>query len=108
MPAPLRMLTIGHSYCVALNRRIAHEILRESQGRWQVTVVAPEEMKGDLRPTPFEPIREELVRVEVVPVHWPEHIHFMLWGRRLKQILAEPWDLIHVWEEPYIVPGAQI
>ena len=30
------------------------------------------------------------------------------YSRRLKQILAEPWDMIHAWEEPYIVAGHQI
>jgi glycosyltransferase involved in cell wall biosynthesis len=104
----LRLLSIGHSYVVALNRRIAHEIARESHGRWEVTVVSPHEMRGDLRPTPFEPMDHEPCNIEVVPVHWPQQIHFMLYGSRLRNILSQKWDLIHSWEEPYIASGAQI
>src|SRR5262249_7659100 len=32
----------------------------------------------------------------------------MMYGRRLKQILREPWDLVHCWEEPYVLSGGQI
>ena len=104
----LRLLTIGHSYVVALNRRLAHEIAHESRGRWEVTVVSPDEMRGDLRPTPFERFDNEPCNVEVIPVHWPERIHLMLYGSRLRNILAQNWDLVHCWEEPYIASGAQI
>ena len=34
-----RLLSIGHSYCVALNRRLPEEIARVAG--WDVTVVAP-------------------------------------------------------------------
>ena len=102
------MLSIAHSYVVALNRRIAHEILRESGGSWEVTVVAPHEMRGDLRPTAFEPMSHEPCRVEVVRVRWPERIHCMLYSSRLRHILAEPWNLIHCWEEPFTAAGAQV
>lgn len=108
MRGQLRLLSIAHSYVVALNRRIAHEISREGQGKWDVTVVSPDEMRGDLRPTPFEHLKNEPCAVEVVPVHWPERIHFMLYGSRLRNILSRPWDLVHCWEEPYISCGAQI
>jgi len=108
MPPAVRVLSIAHSYVVALNRRIAHEILRESGGRWEVTVVAPHEMRGDLRPTAFEPMSEEPCRVEVVRVRWPERIHCMLYSSRLRQILGERWSLVHCWEEPYTASGAQV
>ena len=44
-----RLLTIGHSYVVALNRRLPDEIARQASGRWSVTVAAPAHYHGDLR-----------------------------------------------------------
>ncbi len=33
----------------------------------------------------------------------------MLYGRRLRQLLrGEPWDLVHCWEEPYLLCGGQV
>lgn len=32
----------------------------------------------------------------------------MTYGWQLKQILQQRWDLIHCWEEPYILAGGQI
>ena len=39
-----RLLSIGHSYCVALNRRLPEEIARVAG--WDVTVVAPSFFSG--------------------------------------------------------------
>ena len=36
-----RLLTIGHSYVVATNRRLAHEMAIAGAGEWEVTCVAP-------------------------------------------------------------------
>ena len=44
-----RLLTIGHSYVVASNRRLAHEMALQGSGRWQVTAVAPARFRGDMR-----------------------------------------------------------
>jgi hypothetical protein len=40
------LLTFGHSYVVALNRRLAHELSRASQETWEVTVAAPQWFHG--------------------------------------------------------------
>ena len=71
MPSPAvakrarrRLLTIGHSYCVAVNRRLAHEMAREGGEDWEVTAVAPEFFHGDLRP-----IRTE--RMDSIPARAP-------------------------------------
>jgi glycosyltransferase involved in cell wall biosynthesis len=32
----------------------------------------------------------------------------MLYGRELSSLLAEPWDLVHCWEEPYVAAAYQI
>ena len=44
-----RLLTVGHSYVVALNRRLAHEMESSSAGRWEVTAAAPASFPGDLK-----------------------------------------------------------
>jgi glycosyltransferase involved in cell wall biosynthesis len=35
-------------------------------------------------------------------------VHVFSYGRKLKRLLGEGWDLIHAWEEPYIWAGGQI
>ena len=103
-----RLLTIGHSYCVAVNRRLAHEMAREGGQDWEVTAVAPEFFHGDLRPIRTERISGELCRLETVPAFLSNRIHFFFYGRKLREILSRPWDVVHCWEEPYIVAGGQI
>ncbi len=101
-----RLLTIGHSYAVTLNRRLPNELARLSD--WDVTAVGPARFRGDfgwhaLEPTPAEPCR-----VVPVPVHFSRWIHLMRYGRKLSSLLAEPWDLVHCWEEPYVAAAHQI
>ena len=103
-----RLLTIGHSYCVALNRRLANEMAREGGNDWEVTAVAPEFFHGDLRPIRAERISGELCRLETVPAFLSNRIHFFFYGRKLHEILKRGWDVVHCWEEPYIVAGGQI
>jgi glycosyltransferase involved in cell wall biosynthesis len=107
MPRPLRLLSIGHSYCVALNRRLVNEMARESGGAWEITAVAPSFFPGDLRPVPLEADPNEACRLEGIPVHFASHIHLMIYGARLRRLLAQSWDCVHCWEEPYILSGAQ-
>jgi glycosyltransferase involved in cell wall biosynthesis len=108
MPRPRRLLTVGHSYVVALNRRLAHEMARAGGSEWEVCAAAPLYMKGDLRPIPLETRSDESCRVEPVAAYLTNRIHLMLYGWRLKTLLAEGWDVVHAWEEPYIIAGAQI
>ena len=101
-----RLLTIGHSYCVGANRRLAHELTRTSG--WNVTVVAPTRFRGDFRvhTTSAEP--DEACTLEPVPVHLASRVHTMLYGARLRTLLREPWDVVHCWEEPYVAAAAQV
>ena len=103
-----RLLSIAHSYCVALNRRLAHEMAIAGGGEWEVTAVAPEFIRGDLRPISLEAAEGEACRLEPVPVYLSRHIHLMFYGRRLREILREKWDLVHCWQEPYILVGSQV
>lgn len=104
-----RLLSIAHSYSVGLNRRLAHEMARVGKGRWEVTAAAPNFLQGDLRPIPLVVNPDEPCRVVGVPARGTRRVHVMLYGRRLRRLLKdEPWDLVHCWEEPYILAGAQV
>jgi glycosyltransferase involved in cell wall biosynthesis len=106
MKARKRLLTIGHSYCVALNRRLPHEMARA--GGWDVTAVGPARFHGDFGWHTLEPVNGELCTVVPVPVRFSRRVHVMRYGRALSSLLAEPWDLVHCWEEPYVAAAAQI
>lgn len=103
-----RLLTIAHSYGIALNRRLANEMAVAGTGEWDVTCVAPEFLQGDLRPVHLERSENEACRLEAVPLRFSRRIHAMWYGRRLRQILREPWDVVHCWQEPYIAVGGQV
>lgn len=108
MAKPRRLLTVGHSYVVALNRRLGHEMAIAGRGEWDVTVAAPKFMHGDLRPIALERYANEACRLVEVGVHFSKHIHTMVYGWGLRRVLREPWDLVHCWEEPFVLSGAQI
>jgi glycosyltransferase involved in cell wall biosynthesis len=104
---PLRLLTIGHSFVVALNRRLPHEIARISGGRWEVTVVAPKFVSAELRDITLEAGTNELCHVEQVDLHASGRLHVMLFGFRLRELLRQRWDMVHIYQEPYIFAGWQ-
>jgi glycosyltransferase involved in cell wall biosynthesis len=106
---PRRLLTIGHSYGIALNRRLADAMARVGADRWEVTAVAPEWLAGELRPVPFEPNPNEKNTTLVVPVYFSQRVHHLLYGRTTRQIVRQRnWDLIHCWQEPFVLSAAQI
>jgi glycosyltransferase involved in cell wall biosynthesis len=103
-----RLLTISHSYVVGLNRRFADELARAGGAEWDVTAFAPSAYHGDLRFIPLERHDHEVSSVRSAPAHFTRSAHLFFWGLELARTLREPWDLIHAWEEPYIVAGAQV
>jgi len=109
MSAPKRLLTIGHSYVVAANRRLAHEMALAGGGEWEVTAVAPERFPGDLRQITLEPIEGEACRTIGVPVSFARIPHLMRYGRRLANLIRrQRWDVIHCWQEPYVISAVQV
>jgi phosphatidylinositol alpha-1,6-mannosyltransferase len=102
-----RLLTIGHSYVVGLNRRLAHELAVEGAGEWEVTAVAPATFHGDLRRIPLEPVPSEANALETLPLVLDRVPHLM-WYRDLDRVFKANWDVVHCWEEPYVHCGAQI
>ena len=101
-----RLLTIAHSYCVELNRRLPQELAR--RGDWDVTAVAPARFRGDFGWHTTTITGDEPCRVVPVPVRFGRRVHTMLYGGELARLLQEPWDVVHCWEEPYVASAAQI
>jgi glycosyltransferase involved in cell wall biosynthesis len=104
---PLRLLTIGHSYAVALNRRLPHEIARVSEERWEVTVVAPRLVRSEMRDIALEARADELYQLEPVDMYATKYTHVMAFNFRLREILRRGWDMVHIFQDPYIVAGWQ-
>ena len=102
-----RLLTIGHSYVVALNRRLAHEMALQSGGAWDVTAIAPSRYRADLGRIAVQPMTGEACRLETLDVRLDRLPHLMWYGR-IGAALDRPWDVVHCWEEPYILAGVQI
>jgi glycosyltransferase involved in cell wall biosynthesis len=96
-----RLLTIGHSYVVAENRRLAHELALAGGPDWAVTAVAPAQFRGDLRRIDLEPLAGE--RSVLVPLKMRlDRSPHLMWYAGLTPVLARPWDVVHCWEEPYV------
>jgi glycosyltransferase involved in cell wall biosynthesis len=103
---PKRLLTLGHSYVVGTNRRLAQAMARAGAGEWEVTAAAPASFPGDLGPISLQ--LEPGERVEAVSVHGAGRIHTMRYGPALRELLRQDWDVVHCWEEPFILAGAQV
>jgi glycosyltransferase involved in cell wall biosynthesis len=87
---------------------MVNEMARLGRDRWEISVVAPEFFPGDLGPIRFEAQPAEIVAIRSMPVHFAKRIHWMLYSRQLKGVLQQSWDLVHCWEEPYILSAAQV
>ncbi|MBV8072847.1 MAG: glycosyltransferase family 4 protein [Acidobacteriaceae bacterium] len=106
---PIRILAIGHSYALRVNRAIAREVAKDDD--FQVTIAAPNFFQGDLRPVHCEPEpKDSPLAVVPIPTHWTKQIHvFRYDAKSLRQLLLlGQFDGVHAWEEPYIFAGYQI
>ena len=102
-----RLLTIGHSYVVTENRRLAHEMGVQGRGRWDVVAIAPDRFRGDLGSIAARAAEGEALELRTVPVRFDRSAHLMRYAG-LRSAMTGSWDVIHVWEEPYVAAGAQI
>ena len=107
MAAERHLVTIAHSYVVAENRRLAHEMALAGRGRWRVTAIAPSSFRGDLRQIDLEPLDGEACEVIPLEVRRDRIPHLMSY-RGLRGAFAGGADVVHCWEEPYVFAGAQI
>ena len=102
-----KLVTVGHSYVVSLNRRLAHEMAIAGRGKWEVTCVAPRYFHGghDLAPLTLNPSPNDAYALESVPAYLTSHVHVFSYGAKLRSLLNQHWDLVHAWEEPYVLAG---
>ncbi len=100
-----RVLSVSHSYVVGLNRALPDALARLG---WDVTVAAPAFFPGEFRAITLEPGDAGSTRVMPVALRAARRTHVMMWGRGLRRLLDDDWDIVHAWEEPYIFAGAQI
>jgi glycosyltransferase involved in cell wall biosynthesis len=103
-----KVLSIGHSYVVGVNRRLVNEIARISDGKWEVHVVTPRKLNNDFRHFEYHPESTDICQASAIPVYCDRPIHVMWYDWKIAEILRNDWDIIHCWEEPYIVCGAQV
>jgi len=80
----------------------------QGRGEWQVTAAAPARLQGDLRYIELEPIPDEACSVVPIDVRFGSHPHLRMYGGSLGSLLKQPWDVVHGWEEPYVIASAQI
>lgn len=102
-----KLLTIGHSYVIAQNRCLAHEIARQGAGRWDVTVAAPRWIAGEVHPAALVVAPDEPCGVVPLPMRIGRHPHLRFFSG-LRQLLRRDWDLVHIWQEPYVLAAAQV
>ncbi len=92
---------------MALNRRLPHEIAQISGGRWDVTAVAPKLVRSELRDIALEVRPDELCHLEGVDMYATKYPHVMAFDFRLREILRKGYDMVHIYQEPYILAGWQ-
>ena len=107
MTTERRLISIGHSYVVAENRRLAHEMAVAGRGRWRVTAITPATYRGDLRRIALESLPNEACTVVPLRVRFDRVPHLM-WYAGLRDALAMPADVVHCWEEPYVLAASQV
>jgi glycosyltransferase involved in cell wall biosynthesis len=109
MSRGLRILTVGHPYCVAMNRALVREAARDPQ--LEITVAAPSYFHGDLRPILLEPEPPgSPLRLVPLATRLSRFIHIFRYdGSALKSLIRDGgFDIVHAWEEPYVFAGYQI
>ena len=106
----MNILTIGHSYVVALNRRLCRELARAGGPDVSVTVAAPAYVAGDLRPISLEPMDGEPYELVPVPMRLTKVPHLAHYApHALRSLMrSRRWDVVHAWQEPYVIVGGQV
>lgn len=103
-----RLLTVGHSYVIGVNRRLSHEFSRVGKGSWEVSCIAPEKYRADLGWARFERTEGDNELTRAVSAYGTSSPHLFVYGTELRAQLSGGWDVVYAWEEPYIVSGWQI
>jgi len=96
---------------IGANRALAHAMQQAGGDQWDVHVVAPGYFHGknDIRPATFTRYPHERCPVESVPAYLTRFVHVFAYGwPSLCRALSGSWDIVHAWEEPYILAGAEL
>lgn len=104
----IKILAIGHSYIVALNRSPLR-LLAEDE-RYHVTVAAPKFFHGSLQDTHLQAEPEgSNIHLVGLDTYLTQKMHVFFYNPfQLKKLLKQDFDYVHMWEEPYIVSGYQV
>ena len=105
---PIRVLTIGHSYVVALNQQVPAALARNPG--IDLTLAAPTFHYGDLRRIHLEKRDDPGYRIVALKARMTSKNHIFWYDHRaLRQLIIEGrFDIVHAWEEPYTYSGYQI
>src|SRR5207237_10185502 len=83
------------------------EMAAQSVGRLEVTTVAPTRYRADLGRIVAQSMPGEAGRLVTLDVRLDRLPHLMGYAG-LGRVMNASWDVVHCWEEPYILAGAQI
>ena len=105
---PIRVLTIGHSYVVALNQQVPAALARNPS--IDLTLAAPTFHYGDLRRIHLEKRHDPAYRIVALDARMTSRNHIFWYAHRpLRRLITEgDFDIVHAWEEPYTYSGYQI
>jgi len=80
------------------------------RGKWEVTCAAPKFFRGtnDLAPVELVRTPDDDVPLVALDAYLTSEVHIFSWGARLRALLRQDWDIVHAWEEPYILAGWEI
>ena len=95
MSEKIRVLSVGHSYVVAMNRAILRELAEDPA--FDVTVGAPALFKGSLRTIEMEP-EPPGSKLKVVPVraHLTRRMHIFTYNHfDLRRLFQQGFDCAH-------------
>ena len=103
---PMRIVTVGHSYAVPLNRAVMDRVARHPDV--DLTVVAPKAYHGDFGLLTLEPDPDAPYRLVPATVALSKRVHVFHYRGLRRQLKAGAFDILHAWEEPYILAGYQL
>jgi phosphatidyl-myo-inositol dimannoside synthase len=106
---PIKVLSIGHSYAIALNRAILRELARDRS--FAITVGAPRVLDGDLRRTACEPepARSRL-RMVALDATFTGYVNLLGYDavQLARLIESDAFDIVFAWVEPWTLAARQI
>lgn len=108
MAKKIKVLSVGHSYVVALNRSILRELSKDPS--FEVTIGAPSVFKGSLRTIECEPEpANSNIKLVKLDAYLTQKMHVFSYNPwQLKSLMKQGFDCAHFWEEPYIFAGFQL